>query len=68
MVDGRFKGGYITRRYGTPATGISAVQIELVQKNYMDESFPYAYDEPRAVRLQTFLKAALQAALEWSRG
>ena len=36
-VNGRFKGGYITRHYGEPANGIDAVQLELAQINYMDE-------------------------------
>ena len=41
-VNGRFKGGYITRHYGDPANGIDAVQLELAQLNYMDEdSFRY---------------------------
>jgi N-formylglutamate deformylase len=38
VVNGRFRGGYITRRYGRPAAGIHAVQLELSQRNYMDET------------------------------
>ncbi|HVK31221.1 MAG TPA: N-formylglutamate amidohydrolase, partial [Burkholderiaceae bacterium] len=29
VVDGRFKGGYITRHYGRPAQGRHAVQMEM---------------------------------------
>src|SRR5690242_17699072 len=31
-VNGRFKGGYITRHYGDPANGIHALQLELAQR------------------------------------
>lgn len=41
-VNGRFKGGFITRHYGRPSASVQAVQLELVQLNYMDEdSFEY---------------------------
>jgi N-formylglutamate deformylase len=33
-----FKGGYITRSVGRSRPGFSALQLEMVQKNYMDES------------------------------
>ena len=38
VLDGRFKGGHITRAYGDPAKGINAVQLELAQRCYMDET------------------------------
>jgi N-formylglutamate deformylase len=42
VVNGRFKGGYITRQYGDPINGVDAIQLELAQLNYMDEdSFEY---------------------------
>ena len=31
VLNGRFKGGYITRHYGRPADGVHAVQLELAQ-------------------------------------
>lgn len=37
VVNGRFKGGYITRRYGDPSQGVDAVQLEIAQRIYMDE-------------------------------
>jgi N-formylglutamate deformylase len=62
VANGRFKGGYITRHYGRPAEGVDAVQLELAQKNYMDED-SFEYDEARATRLLATLRALLDAAL-----
>ena len=50
--NGRFKGGYITRHYGNPAQGVHVVQLELTQKNYMGEDYPFIYDETFAHELQ----------------
>ncbi len=61
VVNGRFKGGYITRHYGRPDAGVDAVQLELAQLNYMDED-SFDYDEARAARLQPLLRRLLQAA------
>lgn len=36
-INGRFKGGYITRHYGDPENGIHALQLEIAQRAYMDE-------------------------------
>ena len=62
VVNGRFKGGHITRHYGDPAHGIDAVQLELSQRTYMDEA-SLAYDEVAAMRLQPVLGTMLAAAL-----
>jgi len=37
VVNGRFKGGYITRHYGAPASGVNALQMELACRGYMEE-------------------------------
>jgi len=37
VLNGRFKGGYITKGYGNPAAGIYAIQLELSQRAYMSE-------------------------------
>ncbi len=34
-IDGRFKGGHITRQYGRPAEGVHAVQLEMCWRTYM---------------------------------
>ena len=41
IVNGRFKGGYVTRHYGRPAEGVHALQLEIAQACYMDEAPPY---------------------------
>ena len=64
-VNGRFKGGYITRHYGDPAGHVHAVQMELAQSTYMDESPPYAFDEAKAERLQPLLSAVLEKMIAW---
>lgn len=55
VVDGRFKGGWITRHYGRPDARIFALQIELAQRAYMDERPPRAFDEAGAARLRPAL-------------
>jgi N-formylglutamate deformylase len=62
VANGRFKGGYITRRYGRPAEGVDAVQLELSQRNYMDED-SFEWDESRATRLLPTLRALIDAGL-----
>lgn len=63
VANGRFKGGYITRRYGQPQQGIHAVQLELSQVTYMQETRPYAYDEALAARVEPLLETVLDEAL-----
>ncbi|OOG64965.1 N-formylglutamate deformylase [Rhodanobacter sp. B04] len=62
-VNGRFKGGHITRHYGNPAAGVQAVQLELAQLNYMDET-SFDYDEGRAVVVQELISRLLQISLQ----
>jgi N-formylglutamate deformylase len=65
VVDGRFKGGYITRHHGRPAEAVHAVQLEMCWSCYMHEAAPYAWDEARAAEVQPLLRALLQALLAW---
>ncbi|MBB5372232.1 N-formylglutamate deformylase [Acidocella aromatica] len=37
VLNGRFKGGWITRHYGQPQNGVHAIQMELAMRGYMDE-------------------------------
>jgi N-formylglutamate deformylase len=67
VVDGRFKGGYITRRYGQPNTRVHAIQLELSEITYMDEAPPFAFDGGRAARLRPVLRAMLERMLETAR-
>ncbi|MGY4515490.1 N-formylglutamate deformylase [Lysobacter sp. HA18] len=66
VANGRFRGGYITRHYGRPANGIDAVQLETSQRTYMDED-SFAYDDVKALALQTVLERLLRAALDHAR-
>ncbi len=65
VVNGRFKGGWITRHYGEPARNIHAIQMELGCRGYMDEplpvnetNWPTALKTPAPVQpvLETILK------------
>lgn len=62
VVNGRFKGGYITRHYGDPAAGVDAVQLEIAQRAYMDED-SFAYLPEKAEKLQGVITRLLEAAL-----
>ncbi len=61
-VNGRFKGGYITRHYGRPDAGVQAVQLELAQLNYMDEA-SFEYDETKAPDVQAVIGRLLRICL-----
>ena len=65
VVDGRFKGGYITRNYGQPHGNIHAVQMEMCQSLYMHESLPFDYLGDSASRVQPLLKHLLEIMLAW---
>ena len=65
VANGRFKGGYITRHYGKPQDGIHAVQLELSQITYMEETRPYLYDEARAARVAPLMRELVQGALDF---
>jgi N-formylglutamate deformylase len=62
VLNGRFKGGYITRHYGDPDSGIDAVQLELAQCNYMDED-SFAYDAASAAGVQRLIRELLMTCL-----
>lgn len=62
VVNGRFKGGYITRHYGDPARGVHALQLEIAQRAYMSEETT-KLDERIANGLRAILKSMLQSFL-----
>ena len=66
-LDGRFKGGFITRNYGRPESGIHALQLELSQITYMDEQPPYSFRDDLAKEVRPVLRRMLEAALAWTR-
>jgi N-formylglutamate deformylase len=66
-VNGRFKGGHITRFYGQPASNVHAIQLEMCQSVYMNETEPFAYRPDLAGKVQPLLGQLLGAAADWAR-
>lgn len=67
VLNGRYKGGYITRHYGQPHDDVHAVQLELSWATYMDEQPPFAFRDDLAARIRPVLRALLDAMIEWGR-
>lgn len=65
--NGRFKGGFITRQYGRPLENIHAVQLELSEATYMNETFPYDFNESLAAEVRPLLRQFMCEMLEWGR-
>jgi N-formylglutamate deformylase len=63
-VNGRFKGGYITRHYGQPEQHIHATQLEMCQRLYMKEEAPFSFDVAQAALVQPLLKKMVSSPLE----
>jgi N-formylglutamate deformylase len=63
VVDGRFKGGHITRHYGRPADGVHAVQMEMVFDAYMTP--PHEYGETRAATVLPVLRSLVETLIGW---
>ena len=74
VVNGRFKGGWITRRHGQPEQGVHALQMELSCRGYMLEptgkvepaNWPSRYDPEFAAPMRATLTKILEAALAWA--
>jgi N-formylglutamate deformylase len=74
ITDGRFKGGWTTRRYGQPASGVHAIQMELACRGYMDDpaepptaaNWPSPYSETRAAPMRAALTEVLKACLAFA--
>jgi N-formylglutamate deformylase len=65
VVDARFKGGFITRNYGTPARNVHAIQIELNQRTYLAEGSRTKHDPVKIARLSAALRDVCAALLAW---
>jgi N-formylglutamate deformylase len=59
IVNGRFKGGFITRHYGDPAAQVDAVQLEIAQTAYLAEARVPLYDAAAATPLRGVLRSLL---------
>ena len=66
VLNGRFTGGFITRHYGRPSDGVIAAQLELTQSSYMEESYPFAFDEKKANKLRPVLRELLDTFVAWT--
>ena len=76
VVNGRFKGGYITRAYGKPDKGVHAIQMELACRSYLPEpsgapdpgNWPPSYDPAYAAPVRESLREILVACSRFSKG
>jgi formiminoglutamase len=68
VLNGRFKGGWITRHYGAPARGVHAIQMELAMSGYLNEDGPWPpdWEAERARSLQTVLRNVLASCLAFA--
>lgn len=74
VVNGRFKGGWITRHHGRPEAGVHALQMELSCRGYMLEpdgkvepsNWPTRYDPAFAAPMRATLTNILETALAWA--
>ena len=66
VLNGRFKGGHITRHYGHPAQNVHAVQLEMTQCSYMQETMPFDYLPDVARHAQTTVRALLETVLAFA--
>jgi len=61
VLNGRFRGGWTTRHYGQPQTGVHAIQMEIAQSAYLeDEHTPWTYSEAKAKKLRPWLADILR--------
>ncbi len=60
VVNGRFKGGYITRHYGRPQENVHALQLEMGWRTYLDEAHPQSYSPSQAGVLIVLLTRLVQ--------
>ena len=64
VTNGRFKGGYITRKYANPDQGVHCLQLEIAQCAYMNEEPPYSWDAAKAEALQSYLYPLIKELTE----
>ncbi len=67
VLNGRFKGGYITQIYGSPADRVLAVQLELCQRTYMQEAPRGSWNPSQAGNVIPMIEALLRKFLECAR-
>lgn len=73
-TNGRFTGGWITRRLGNPRNGLHAIQMELACRGYMheqpgpvtDDTWPAPYDPAHALPMRDALIRILKSCLSFA--
>jgi len=64
VLNGRFKGGWTTRHYGQPESGVHAIQMEIAQSAYLEsEEHPFLLSAEKAARLRGVLADVLDAII-----
>jgi len=74
VVNGRFKGGWTTRHYGRPGTGVHAIQMELADRGYIvdpsgpvsPDNWPSPYEPERAEPMRRHLRRVLTACIAFA--
>lgn len=66
VLNGRFKGGFITRNYGRPDAGCHVLQLEMAQRAYMSEDVPFDYSHEKSAEMQRrVLRPLVQTLIDW---
>jgi N-formylglutamate deformylase len=76
VLNGRFKGGWITRHYGSPADRVHALQMELACRSYMREpsgpvsesNWPKMYDPNLARPISELMRLFLDVCIQFAEG
>ncbi|TWB13830.1 N-formylglutamate deformylase [Nitrospirillum amazonense] len=63
VLNGRFKGGHITRHYGQPAEHVHALQLELSQDTHLAPGLVPTLDDGRCHRLRPVLRSMIKTFL-----
>lgn len=63
VLNGRFKGGHITRNYGDPSNNIHAVQLEQSQITYMNEESPFNLIDDKVEACTPLLRRFIETML-----
>ncbi|WMT75967.1 N-formylglutamate deformylase [Bradyrhizobium sp. Ash2021] len=74
VTNGRFTGGWITRRHGDPKNGVHTIQMELACRGYMPErlgpvaegEWPASYDPTYAQPMRDALEGILKSCLSFA--
>jgi N-formylglutamate amidohydrolase len=68
VVNGRFVGGYITRHYGRPGEHVHALQMEIAQHAYMEETAANTLIADKSEKLSKALQEIVQGLLHFRPG